>query len=129
MTDAQMVELVTLVESAEQQLQDGNEMEALIRLDAAMPMIRHAFEQAVAQPDKALALRLAGSLWRYWHIRGTLAEGQSWLEQALVGSEDADPAVRAKALDGAGVIAMDQGRLAESRESMIVLSFTNTLFL
>jgi tetratricopeptide (TPR) repeat protein len=115
MTDAQIAEMVTLVEQAEADLQAGNEVEALTRLDAAMPTIRQTFAQAVAQPDTALALRLAGGLWRYWHIRGTLAEGQSWLEQALVGSADAAPAVRAKALDGAGVIAMDQGRLAESR--------------
>jgi tetratricopeptide (TPR) repeat protein len=115
MNDAQIAEIVTLVESAEQQLQDGNEGEALTRLDAAIPTIQQAFAQAVAQADKTLALRLAGGLWRSWHIRGALAEGQSWLEQALAGSADAAPAVQAKALDGAGVMAMDQGRLAESR--------------
>jgi tetratricopeptide (TPR) repeat protein len=117
MNDAQIAEMVTLVEQAEAALQAGNEGAALARLDAAMPTIRQALQQAVARPDTALALRLAGGLWRYWHIRGTLAEGQAWLEQALAGSEDADPAVRAKALDGAGVMAMDQGRLAESRAS------------
>jgi hypothetical protein len=115
MTNDQIMEIVTLVEQAEADLQAGNEGAALARLDAAMPTIRHAFEQAVAQPDTTLALRLAGGLWRYWHFRGTLADGQSWLEQALDGSEQAEPAVRAKALDGAGVMAMDQGRLAESR--------------
>jgi tetratricopeptide (TPR) repeat protein len=114
MTNDQIAEMVTLVEQAEADLQAGNEVAALTRLDAAMPTIRQAFEHAVAQPDKALALRLAGGLWRYWHLRGTLSEGQAWLEQALERSEDAAPAVRAKALDGAGVMAMDQGRLAES---------------
>ena len=115
MNDIQVMEMVTLVEQAEADLQNGNESDALARLDAAMPTIRQAFAAAVARPDTPLALRLAGSLWRYWHIRGTLAEGQAWLEQALVGSAAAAPAVRAKALDGAGVMAMDQGRLAESR--------------
>lgn len=115
MNDAQIMELVTLVEQAEADLQDGNEGAALHRLDAAMPTIRQAFAHAVTQPDVTLALRLAGGLWRYWHIRGTLAEGQAWLEQALDGSAQVAPAVRAKALDGAGVMAMDQGRLAESR--------------
>jgi tetratricopeptide (TPR) repeat protein len=115
MNDAQIMDLVTLVEQAEEELQHGNEGDALHRLDAAMDTIRQAFAQAVAQPDPTLALRLAGGLWRYWHIRGTLADGHSWLEQALAGSEHADPALRAKALDGAGVMTMDQGRLAESR--------------
>jgi len=115
MNDTQIMEVVTLVEQAEAELQDGHEAAALMRLDTAMPTIRDALQQAVAQPDTTLALRLAGGLWRYWHIRGSLAEGQSWLEQALAGSEEVAPAVRAKAFDGAGVMAMDQGRLADSR--------------
>jgi non-specific serine/threonine protein kinase len=117
MNEAQIAEMVTLVEQAEADLQSGNEGDALARLDAAMDTIRQALQQAVAQPDKTMALRLAGGLWRYWHIRSTLADGQSWLKQALDGSAQAAPAVRAKALDGAGVMAMDQGRLAESRAS------------
>jgi tetratricopeptide (TPR) repeat protein len=117
MTNDQIMEIVTLVEQAEADLQAGNEGEALTRLDAAMPTIQQAFDQAVAQADTTLALRLAGALWPYWHIRGLLADGQSWLEQALNGRTQAAPAVRAKALDGAGVMAMDQGRLAESRAS------------
>jgi tetratricopeptide (TPR) repeat protein len=115
MNEAQIAEIVQVVEDAEAALRGAGQADALAQLDAAMPAIRQALSAAVAQPDKTTALRLAGGLWRSWHIRGTLAEGQSWLEQALARSEDADPALRAKALDGAGVMTMDQGLLAESR--------------
>jgi predicted ATPase len=102
MSEAQIAEIVQVVEDAEAALRGAGQADALAQLDAAMPAIRQALSAAVAQPDTTTALRLAGGLWRYWHIRGTLAEGQSWLEQALAGSEHADPALRAKALDGAG---------------------------
>ena len=56
------------------------------------------------------ALRLGGALWRFWHMRGYLAEGRRWLERALAGADGVAPAVRAKALTGAGVLAHLSGR-------------------
>jgi hypothetical protein len=81
MNDTQIAEMVTLVEEAEADLQAANEVEALKRLDAAMPTIRQTFDQAVAQPGPTLALRLAGGLWRYWHIRGTQWDTGKALDQ------------------------------------------------
>jgi hypothetical protein len=51
-------------------------------------------------------LRLAGALWRYWEVRGSLLEGQARLEQLLESSGYAiAPTVLARAQLGAGVCA------------------------
>ncbi|MGH2618047.1 MAG: tetratricopeptide repeat protein, partial [Thermomicrobiales bacterium] len=58
------------------------------------------------------ALRLGGALWRFWWLRGDMAEGRKQLEVLLRQSAPVAPAVRAKALNGAGVLAESQGDLA-----------------
>lgn len=55
-----------------------------------------------------LALRIAADLSWFWHTRSNLAEGRRWLERALQ-APGGDPAVRARALHGAGQIAYRQG--------------------
>ncbi len=55
-----------------------------------------------SQPD--LALVLAADLTRFWTAHGHLAEGRTWLEQALAAGASASPA-RSKALWGSGLIA------------------------
>lgn len=55
--------------------------------------------------DLAFGLRLAGALYRYWTLRGRLREGRQWLERALPRCVDQPPAIRAKALHAAGVLA------------------------
>ena len=54
-------------------------------------------------------LKMAGSLWRYWEIRGYLTEGREWLRMALAKNPDADPYLMANALSGAGQLARKQG--------------------
>ena len=57
-----------------------------------------------------LAVRLAGSLWRFWVIRGYLREGEERLTAVLARiPEDASPGERAKALTGAGILAYFRG--------------------
>jgi hypothetical protein len=67
-----------------------------------------------------LGLRLAGALHWFWRMRGHMAEGRMWLDELLARAcehsstterkevEIAAP-VRAKALTGAGWLALDQG--------------------
>jgi tetratricopeptide (TPR) repeat protein len=73
--------------------------------------------------DAEVALRLTGALWWYWFVRDYWTEGRRWLEEALVlvdgnlASADEDErlvrevlaAPRAKALEGAGMLARYQG--------------------
>src|SRR5207253_3074552 len=55
------------------------------------------------------ALRLAGSLWTFWFMRKYMNDGRMWLREALSAGESASGPVRAKALVGAGMLAVDQG--------------------
>ena len=52
---------------------------------------------------------MAGALIRFWDHHSHVREGQSWLEAALASSGDLPPAPRAKALWGAGVLAIGTG--------------------
>ncbi len=59
-------------------------------------------------------LRLAGSLFEFWHALGFYSEGREWLRRALERSEHADPPVRLRALLTASALARYQGDLAEA---------------
>ncbi len=58
--------------------------------------------------EAEVGLRLAGSLWRFWDMRGYLSQGRRALE-AMLARVTARSAVRAQALDGAGWLAYSQG--------------------
>lgn len=64
---------------------------------------------AQARGERERELRLAGALWRYWYTRGYMFDGRRWLEAALEKNEQANPALRAKALNGLGLLAHGQG--------------------
>ena len=59
--------------------------------------------------DPKLFLHLAGSLWKYWEIRGQISEGRAYLELALERIPDAPAYLRANGLRGAGMLAVLQG--------------------
>ncbi|MBC2900800.1 hypothetical protein H4N64_04125 [Streptomyces sp. PSKA01] len=54
--------------------------------------------------DRLAALRLAGTLWFYWHACGAPREGRHWLERALAANPEPTPE-RARALWIAGLLA------------------------
>lgn len=59
-------------------------------------------------------LRLAGTLGEFWFIRSTFAQGHAWLQSFLEREVQVAPAVRAKALRYAAVLASPQGDLAQA---------------
>jgi len=88
--------------------------EPLDRLEADHPNLRAALAWAMsAAGDPETALRLAGSLHPFWYFRGYVAEGQGWLERAVL--DGAEPpmlipaSVRLRALTGAGAFAHYRG--------------------
>ncbi|HXT34346.1 MAG TPA: tetratricopeptide repeat protein [Chloroflexota bacterium] len=58
--------------------------------------------------------RLAGALWRFWHLRGYLTEGRGWLEEALISGGESPAGVRARVLDGAASLAYGQNDYARA---------------
>lgn len=100
-----------LAEAAEPGLTGPEGPASLARLDEEGDNLRAALLWARDDGETALGLRLATALWRYWHIRGYLGEGRAWFDAFLRGTmtEGSGSALRAGALNGAGVLAAAQG--------------------
>ncbi|HEV3102783.1 MAG TPA: tetratricopeptide repeat protein [Candidatus Dormibacteraeota bacterium] len=76
---------------ANAELRSHEQVAWLKRMDDEQGNIRLALEWSIAE-DTADALRLVGSMDRYWSMRGHLAEALDWLDRALVSSvSDAEP--------------------------------------
>ena len=117
-----------LAERAEPELRGPDRAEWLDRLEVEHDNLKAALEWSETGKEGAEAgLRLAGTLWDFWHARGYLYEGGEWLERVLSRSSSVSVSTRAKALMGAGFMAhlqWDYGRatvrfnesLAMSRE-------------
>jgi predicted ATPase/DNA-binding CsgD family transcriptional regulator len=73
---------------------------------------------ATGAGDAALELRLVGVLWHFWWVGGQLGEGRRRLAEALARRPEADPALRMRALRGAGLLAWAQGDAAQAEPPM-----------
>jgi predicted ATPase len=115
---------LALAETAEPALAGPELAKWLDRIGAEHDNLRAALAWALggangdSGADPVAGLRLVGSLWRFWEVRGHLSEGRGWLERALA-SVPADEGItrneaRAKALQGAGALAQRQGDFVRS---------------
>ena len=104
---------VDLAEQAEAELRGPKSVTWLDQLEMEHSNIRAALEcgQTVGYVD--MEMQLAGALWRFWFQRGYLGEGQQWLERSW-GHIDTTPAIRARALAGAGFLANFRGDTARA---------------
>lgn len=105
--------MLALAEQAHLQLVGSRVEEALAGLTVEHDNLRAALRWSVQEGGDSMAsLELAGALWRFWSMRGHTSEGRIWLEEALAAAPSAPPALRARALTGAGVLAQEQGDYA-----------------
>ncbi|HEU4894428.1 MAG TPA: adenylate/guanylate cyclase domain-containing protein, partial [Acidimicrobiia bacterium] len=102
-----------LAERSEEEILTSNQGMWLQRLTDEQDNLRAAFDHAVVVGDARTALRIAGSLWRFWQIRGFLTEGRARIERALELADGAQDRSRAQALTGLGGIMYWQGEWAE----------------
>ncbi len=86
------------------------------RLEAEIHNLRAAFAWAECSSNATIGLRLAAALWRFWVGRAFVSEGQRFLERALRQSDDGDPRLRAKVLEGLCFLERMQGRAEEAKE-------------
>ncbi len=106
---------LALAEEAEPYVRGPEQVTWLDRLELDHDDLRAALDWSATSPDYAEAgLRLAGALHRFWVLRGHFREGRRLLEEALSRADAAPPALRAKAMYGAGVLASVQGDYAWS---------------
>ena len=87
----------------------------LDRLDADRENLRAAIAFAVAERDAELAAGLCAGVWRYWERRGHLTEGRQ-LAATVLALPGPPSRVRRASLNGAAVLAGEQGDFAPSRE-------------
>jgi predicted ATPase/DNA-binding SARP family transcriptional activator len=108
---------LAVAEEAEPQLQGAEQGMWLARLETVHENMRAALAWCRAVDGRAESgVRLAGALWRFWEIRGYYSEGRATLSEALrrEGAHGRTKA-RAKAANGAGVLASYQGDYGAAR--------------
>jgi predicted ATPase/class 3 adenylate cyclase/Tfp pilus assembly protein PilF len=101
---------LALAERAEPQLTGPEQQAWLERLEAEHDNLRAALEFSDWKGgESGFGLRLAGALFRFWDVRGHLAEGRERLGRALARDGAGDATRRAKALIAAGNLACNLG--------------------
>jgi predicted ATPase len=105
--------LTALVEAAEPHLH-LDESEWIERLEAEHDNLRAVLDRLADSGDATGLLDLAGKLYRFWYLQSHLKEGQRYLEAALQ-ADETPTAARARALDGAAVMALNLGDRALAR--------------
>jgi predicted ATPase/DNA-binding SARP family transcriptional activator len=73
----------SLLAQAAPHLTQAGQAHWLERLDVEHANLRAALGWAVDDGEADLALEMAAGLWRYWQLRGHLAEARTWLTRAL----------------------------------------------
>ncbi|MPY83879.1 MAG: AAA family ATPase [Actinophytocola sp.] len=106
-----------LTTRANVRLEDGEQIDAFLRLRAEQANLRAAFELCTTSLDGARAgLRMAADLRNFWIMVGALSEGRRWLRQLLVFAPDAPEAVGGLAV--ASKLAVLQADVAEGRRQL-----------
>ena len=79
--------------------------------------LRAALGWSLDRGDVPEALELGAALWRFWLIRGHLAEGRDWLDRILrLSAPESAMAVRATVLTGAGHLAQNHSAVGAATE-------------
>jgi predicted ATPase len=87
----------------------------LARRDEFIRPPNQATEVATTHSSDEMALRLCAALWRFWLVRGHLSEGRARLAEVLAHTPNTPTVWRAAALNGAGVLARQQGDYEAAR--------------
>jgi predicted ATPase/class 3 adenylate cyclase len=108
--------VVSLAEQSAPRVFGDEQRTVLDRYEMEHDNIRAALAWAAGAGHSETALRILASSWRFWQMRGFLAEARETAERvlALPGSKDA-PDARAAALEAAGGIAYWQADMEAAR--------------
>lgn len=98
-----------LAEASEPALRGPQQQLWLVRLKDEHRNLCAALKWILSKNDAEMALKITGSLWRYWWTHGHLSEGRGWLQKALAFPAPQQTRLRARALNGAGILARCQG--------------------
>ncbi len=96
---------LALAERAEPEFYGMQQLAWYDRLEVEHDNLREALEWSLRDAEQNEAVRLAGALYRFWHVRGYHTEGRRWLERTLAVGSGASALAHAKALYAAGSLA------------------------
>jgi predicted ATPase/class 3 adenylate cyclase len=106
---------LAMVQDAERKLYGSEQAWWLERLDTEHDNLRAALAWTPGDPLEAeKGLHLAAAIWWFWHIRGYFTEGREWLAAKLAQGTQRTRE-RARALNGAAVLARNQGDYTAAR--------------
>jgi non-specific serine/threonine protein kinase len=115
-----------LAETSEPELIGSEQAAWLDRLELEHDNLRAAISWAEEEGDADTGLRLGAALWRFWLVRGHMNEGRQRLERLLsIRGDGNDGLARARALNGLGTLAHNQG---DNHEARAVLEESLALF-
>ena len=114
--DAHATHYLNLAEAAARDAGGAGDSGWMRRLTAERPNLRAAMDRLEQTGHATAVLQMSGALWHYWYRLGEIVEGSARLERALAAAPpDVDPALRARALRGAGVLAWQSANYERSR--------------
>jgi predicted ATPase/DNA-binding CsgD family transcriptional regulator len=100
---------LALAEEAERGSSGPDQARWLERLEAEHDNLRAALGWSLGGGGAEVGLGLAAALWSFWYTHGHLSEGRRWLESAVLENDPLRTRAKARALGGAGYIALFQG--------------------
>ncbi len=109
---------LSFAEEAEPELEGPAQVEWMHKLEAEHSNLRAALSWAHETANAELGLRLGGTLWWFWSIRGYAVEGRRWLAEGMSRSQAVPANIRAKALLGLGELVLMQGECEPATESL-----------
>jgi tetratricopeptide (TPR) repeat protein len=109
---------VRFVEQLEAGLTGGEQTERLEELAQEHENLHVALDELLAAEATDEVLRLASALAIFWYVRGLYDEGVDWLERALASPNAVDSPLYAKALWGAGMLAVLTGNADAGRQHL-----------
>jgi len=110
---------LALAEQAEPYVGAGRQSYWVVRIEKEHDNLRAALAWMLERGEPEMALRMVGSLWRFWQVLGYLTEGRRWIEQALEHGRHVRTRARIRALLGAGWLAVSQGYVTDIHPAFI----------
>jgi len=107
--------MLELAERAEPGLRGPNQEVWSTRLRTEYDNLRAALGWSLRKADPSMGIRLAGALSEFWYYEGPISEGEKWIESALKRMSEVAPGLRAKLLNGAGLLAFARGDHAHGK--------------
>jgi predicted ATPase/DNA-binding CsgD family transcriptional regulator len=107
---------LALVEDVESMFSRGVQHGWLERLQQEYENVKAAWQWCAEQNRWEMALRMGGSLWRFWWARGMLSEGAGVLQWMLAASKNVSDITRARTLFASGVLSGMQGNYGHAEQ-------------